>query len=44
MLFLDIVTPNNVKRYVIDPKTFMQYLTKVLQINSILLAIVIPLR
>jgi hypothetical protein len=31
-------TPNSVKRYVIDPKTFMGYQIKVLQFNSIILA------
>ncbi len=31
-------TPNNVERYVIDPKTFMGYWTKALQLSSIRLA------
>jgi hypothetical protein len=31
-------TPHNVERYVTDPKTFMGYQIKVLQFNSIFLA------
>jgi hypothetical protein len=31
-------TPHSVKRYVIDPKAFLRYWTKVLPFNSILLA------